>query len=120
MRRAGAALALSLALTGCGGIPAFLTGGGPKVAANVQAGQVNTQTLGKSETTTQKLVRPEADKIRQSADRNKVQADQVQTVVVQEVPAWLIIAFAVALFLDSPLRWWGQVMLRVKRNTRSR
>jgi hypothetical protein len=111
----GRALALLMALGACSGIPAYLTGGGPNVAANVQAGQINTQTLGKSETTTQKLVRPEADKIHQSADRNKVQADHVQTVVVQEVPAWLIIAFAVALFLDSPLRWWGQIRAGLRR-----
>lgn len=109
MRRAGRALIFALLLGGCGGIPAVLTGGGARVAANVQAGETNAQTLGQSDTSVQKIIRPQAREIHQSADRNKVQADQVQTVVVQEVPAWLILAFAVALFLDSPLRWWGQI-----------
>jgi nitrate/TMAO reductase-like tetraheme cytochrome c subunit len=113
--RAGYALALLLLLGACGGLPAFLSGGGAKVAANVQAGKTNTQTVGKSEHSSQKIVRPQAREIRQSADRNKVQADKVQTVVVQEVPAWLIIAFAVALFLDSPLRWWGQIVAGLRR-----
>ncbi|MGH1356614.1 MAG: bacteriophage spanin2 family protein [Thalassovita sp.] len=97
---------MALALTACGG-PAFLAGGGTKVAANVQAGETNTQTVGKSEQSSQKIIRPNARNIRQSADRNKVQADHVQTVVVQEVPAWLIIAFAV--LVDSLLRWWAQI-----------
>ncbi len=81
----------------------------------MQAGETNTQTVGKSEQSSQEIIRPNARNIRQSADRNKVQADQVQTVVVQEVPTWLIIAFAVALFLDSPLRWWAQIRAGWKR-----
>ncbi|WP_323789957.1 bacteriophage spanin2 family protein [Thalassovita sp.] len=109
MRRTALALALVLGAGGCGGPLALLTGGGPNVAANVQAGETNTQTVGQSETTTQKIIRPQARDIRQSADRNKVQADRVETVVVQEVPAWLILAFAVAMLLDSPLRWPGQI-----------
>ena len=102
-------LVVVLGAGGCGGPLGLLTGGGPNVAANVQAGESNAQTLGYSESTTQKIVRPQARDIRQSSDSNKVQADRVETVVVQEVPAWLILAFAVALFLDSPLRWWGQI-----------
>ena len=33
-------------LSSCGKIPSFLTGGGPNVAANVQAGKTNSQTVG--------------------------------------------------------------------------
>jgi hypothetical protein len=41
-------LALSglMLLSSCGKIPSFLTGGGPNVAANVQAGKTNSQTVG--------------------------------------------------------------------------
>lgn len=38
-----AAVLLCFALTGCGGPLGLLMGGGPKVAANVQAGKTNTQ-----------------------------------------------------------------------------
>jgi hypothetical protein len=63
----------------------------------------------------QKITRPQARNIRQSQDTNKVQADKVKTVVVNEVPVWIIIAFAVALLLDSPLRWPGQIINGFKR-----
>jgi len=43
------------------------------------------------------------------ADRRKLQADRVETVVVQDVPSWLIIAVTAVLFWDSPLRWPGQI-----------
>ena len=40
-------LLLALMLTAsCSKLPSLLTGGGPNVAANVQAGKTNTQTLG--------------------------------------------------------------------------
>lgn len=104
-----ALLCSSLAACSPGGALSLLAGG-PKVAANVQAGKTNTQTIGKTEVTEQKLIRPKARTINQTADTNRVRADRVETVVVQEVPIWLIIAFAVALFLDSPLRWPGQIV----------
>lgn len=44
-----------------------------------------------------------------SADRNKLQTDRLETVVVQDVPSWLIIAVTAVLFWDSPLRWPGQI-----------
>ena len=37
-------------LSSCGKIPSILTGGGPNVAANVQAGKTNNQTLGVART----------------------------------------------------------------------
>lgn len=82
-----------------------MLGGGPKVAANVQAGKTNTQTIGTTQVAgDQKIVRPTARDIRQSQDTNKVQAERVETVVVNEYPIWLILAFVVAVFLDSPIR----------------
>ena len=101
---------------GCGVNPLnLLKGSGVNTAANVQAGKTNSQTIGTTQVTEQKLVRPKARDIRQSSDTNKVQAEEVKTVVVNEVPVWLIIAFAVALFMDSPVRWVEQLMSLFKR-----
>jgi hypothetical protein len=107
------ALSLTLLLAACGSPLDLLTGGGPNVAANVQAGKTNSQTIGTTKNTSQKVVRPQAP-VRQSSDTNRVSADSVETVVVQEYPAWLIWAFAAALFLDSPLRWPGQIWRAIR------
>ncbi|MFC3118241.1 hypothetical protein [Jhaorihella thermophila] len=48
-------------------------------------------------------MRPQARNIHHSADDNRVNAERVERVVVNETPIWLIIAFAVALLMDSPL-----------------
>lgn len=43
---------LAFTLAGCGASPlGILTGGGPNIAANVQAGKTNTQTLGQTQNT---------------------------------------------------------------------
>lgn len=81
----------------------FLTGGGPNVAANTQLGQQNTQTIGSSETVKTDIKDVQGDVV-QSNDRQSVKADRVETVVVNEYPVWLIIAFVIAVFLDSPIR----------------
>lgn len=105
-------LSVSILLTGCGSVNPlkFLGSGGPNVAANTQLGKTNNQTLGSSEVTEQKIVRPKARNIRQSNDSNKVQADQVETVVVNEYPIWLILAFVVAVLLDSPIRIFQELI----------
>lgn len=79
-----------------------LTGGGPNVAANTQAGKTNSQTIGTSTVTEQKLVRPKARKISQSSDTNKVQADSVETVVVNEIPMWVVLLLILGWLLPSP------------------
>lgn len=107
-------LALLLLLAGCGASPLGLLAGGPKVAANGQAAGTAAQTIGKSEQREARIDHVTAERITQTADTTKVRADQVQTVVVQEYPAWLILAFAVALFLDSPLRWPEQIAKAVR------
>ncbi len=111
-----AVIVLIVALASCSGPMSLLTGGGPNVAANTQAGKTNVQAVGTTDITDQRIVRPQAHKIEQSADRNQVSAGKVETVVVQEVPTWLIIAFSVALFLDSPLRWPGQIAAGFRRS----
>jgi hypothetical protein len=117
MTRYALFLALCVALAGCGGGPlSLLTGGGPNVAANTQAGKTNNQTVGKTEIKEQRITRAEATRdVVQSSDTSRVKADRVETVVVQEYPVWLIIAFAAALFLDSPLRWPEQIIAAFRR-----
>ena len=114
------ALILCLSLPGCSKVAGLLLGGGgPKVAANIQAGKTNSQTVGTTSNTDQRIDRPTAERINQSADQSRVKADRVETVVVQEYPAWLILAFAAALFLDSPLRWPGQMYNAIFRRKRT-
>ena len=93
-----------ISIAGCSN-PAlsFLTGGGPNVAANTQLGQQNTQTIGSSETVKTDIKDVQGDVV-QSNDKQSVKADSVETVIVNEYPVWLILAFVVAVLLDSPIR----------------
>ncbi|MFY0661305.1 MAG: bacteriophage spanin2 family protein [Shimia sp.] len=94
-------------LSSCGGAGALklLAGGSPNVAANVQAGKINSQTIGETEIKNQRIRQTTARDIRQTSDTNQVRADKVERIVVNEQPIWLWIALIFALFLDSPLRW---------------
>lgn len=92
-----------LLMVGCSSPLDLLTGGGPNIAANVQAGKTNTQTLGQTKVTEQSIVRPQARDIKQTSDTNKVSADSVQTVVVNELPIWLVALFIVLFALWSLL-----------------
>ena len=105
-----------LLMVGCSN-PLDLLTGGTNVAANTQVGKTNTQTVGQTNLTEQSIVRPQARDIKQTSDTNKVSADRVETVVVNEYPIWLIIAFAVALFLDSPIRMVQDLLGAFKRRT---
>ena len=109
-------LILSLVfLASCGGPLDLLTGGGPNVAANVQAGKTNSQTVGTTENLQQKVVRPEARDIRQSKDTNKVQSDSVDNVTINEIPVWVIILLVVGWLLPSPReigRWFRDLFKR--------
>lgn len=91
-----------LLMVGCSGPLDLLTGGGPNIAANTQVGKTNTQTLGQTNLTEQSIVRPQARDIRQSADTNKVSSDTVETVVVNEVPMWVILLLILGWLLPSP------------------
>lgn len=109
-------LTLALALSACGGPLSLLTGGGPNVAANVQAGKTNSQTIGQTTNTSQKLVRPQARNIEQSTGETRVRSERVETVIIDEqVPAWIWLLMAAAWVLDSPLRWPGQIYGLFKR-----
>jgi hypothetical protein len=80
----------------------LLTGGGPNVAANVQAGKTNSQTIGTTNTVEQVLVRPQANTIRQSNDTSSVQAEKVDHVTINETPMWIIILLVLGWLLPSP------------------
>lgn len=111
MPRWAVLIALCAPLAACDGPLSLLTGGGPKVAANVQAGKTNTQTVGQSSVSEQKIVRPRARTIEQSTGKTGVRTERVETIIVrQEVPPWIWITWALLLFLDSPLRWPGQII----------
>lgn len=92
MIRALTAAVLALALSGCspGAALSLLAGGGPKVAANVQAGKTNTQTIGVTNTAEQTLTRPTARSIEQSTGRTGLRADRVEAVHVTNTSPWLI------------------------------
>ena len=81
MRRIKAlALVSMFALSACGGPLSLLTGGGPKVAANVQAGKTNNQTLGVSENVEQTITRPQARTIEQSTGPVGTKAENIGVV----------------------------------------
>ena len=91
-------LLLLLALTStvsCSKLPSLLTGG-TQVAANVQAGKTNTQTLGTTNNIAPTVsVRPNSrvDTIDQSNTTSQVRTEAVETIVVNEIPVWLVLLF---------------------------
>ena len=95
-------LVLMLTVSCSSGALGILTGGGPNVAANTQVGKTNTQTIGTTNNVEQKLENPVANTIKQSNDSNSVQADRVETVIVNEVPVWVILLLLLGWLLPSP------------------
>jgi hypothetical protein len=103
-------LVLVLLLAGCSSGPlSLLTGGGPNVAANVQAGKTNTQTVGVTNTNAPTAsVRPNSrvDKIDQS----------VKTEIRYELPPWIwvlgILTWIIGWVTDTP----STILRRKKRN----
>lgn len=85
--------------------PAGLAGavlGGPKVAANVQAGKVNAQTVGQTSIQDNRIIRPQAERIEQSTGPQNVRADRVERVVVNEVPPWIALVALLGWLLPTP------------------
>jgi hypothetical protein len=90
------ALVLITVLTACGASPLnLLTGGGPNVAANVQAGKENTQQAVAQQTRTE----AGRDVIQQNSP---VIADQIKEVNVQQTPFWMLILLILGWLLPSP------------------
>jgi hypothetical protein len=89
-------LLLVILLAGCGASPlSLLTGGGPNVAANVQAGKENTQQAVANQTRTD----AGRDVIQQSSP---VIADQIKEVNIQQTPIWMIVLLVLGWLLPSP------------------
>lgn len=121
LRFFGALVGCLALLVACSPATALRTlSGAPSVAANVQAGASNVQSVGQTSSTDQRIEGTSAGRIEQNSGDSKLRAERVETVVVHEVPAWLIIAFAVALFLDSPLRWPEQIAEGFRRSRKSK
>lgn len=95
-----------LVLVSCGspvGKLAGLAAGGPNVAANVQAGRTNAQTLGAAEFSDQRVTRSQARSIEQSTGRTGVRSESVETLIVREdPPAWLLLLALVGWLAPTP------------------
>lgn len=83
-------LLLVALLSACGGPLSLLTGGGPNVAANTQAGQTNTQTLGTTELTDQRVEGPVYGDMEQSTGSTSVRSERVEKVYVRNTDPWVI------------------------------
>lgn len=113
-----------LALAGCTGVARGVAGaalgGGPNVAANVQGGKTNTQTVGTTQITEQKLDRVTADKIEQSTGDNVVRTERVERITVRnEAPPWVWLLLIAGWVLPSPgeiTRALASVFARRKRD----
>lgn len=125
MRRAVLALFCVLTLSGCMlSRIASLAAGGPDVADDGQIGKTNNRTLGQNNVTDLKIGnRVEAQKIVQSSDKSDVKADQVEAVVVHNLPegffVWLAVA-VVALVVWSIFLWQLPAPERLKERWRQR
>lgn len=89
------ALILVLLLAGCGGPLSFLTGGGPNLAANVQAGKENTQQVVGNQTSTE----AGRDIVQQETP---VIADTIEEVTIQQTPLWMMLLLILGWLLPSP------------------
>jgi len=106
-----------LLMVGCSGPLDLLTGGGVNTAANTQVGKTNTQTVGTTQNTDQTIVRPQARDIKQSSDTNKVSSGTIDTVVVNEIPVWVILLLIVGWLLPSPGEMGRSLISIFKRKT---
>lgn len=59
--------------------------GGVNTAANVQAGALNSQTLGSTQITDQTIRRADNSDVRQSSDETKVKSESIKQVTVNEL-----------------------------------
>jgi len=84
-----------LALTACGGPLGLLTGGGPNVAANVQAGKENTQQLVGNQINTE----AGRDIVQQTSP---ITSDNIEEVTIQQTPLWMMLLLILGWLLPSP------------------
>lgn len=89
------AILLLISLAGCGGPLGILTGGGPNVAANVQAGKENVQQA----VLKQDRIEAGRDVVQQTSP---VTAGTIEKVNVQQTPIWMILLLILGWLLPSP------------------
>lgn len=94
----------TLSLSACGTpLGLLLPKSGVNVAANTQVGKQNNQTLGSSTVQEFGTQSVQAEKVTSSQGQStKVNATEVQTVVVNEVPTWVILLLLVGWLMPSP------------------
>ena len=93
-----------VSLAGCSNLPVSLASGllgkGPNVAANVQAGKTNTQTVG--ETKNQEVKVTDNVGTVNLDEGTTVKAEEVASITINETPVWLIVALVLGWLLPSP------------------
>jgi hypothetical protein len=98
------ALILSLVISGCGGLPLGMLGGGTNVAANTQIGRENRQTAVSME-----------ERIEAGRDvvQKEVETGQVETLTVnnQDIPPWVLLVALLGWLLPTPTQM-GSAILR--------
>lgn len=101
------AILLIMTLSACsGGALSFLTGGGPNVAANVQAGAENNQALSQyDDSTTNEAGRDVITVTELSPIQPQGQVDSIK-VMNQDIPFWVILLLILGWVLPSPKEIW--------------
>lgn len=113
-------LALVILGPGCSGIAGKLAGaaisggGGPDVAANVQAGRSNLQTIGAATVSDQRVIRPQARTIEQTTGGQTVRPETVERLEIRNgapwgLVVWLVVALVLGWILPTPAQMWRAV-----------
>jgi hypothetical protein len=90
-------------VTGCKGPLSLLTGGGPNVAANVQAAKTATQTIGSTTVTgDQKIEGSSGHMVQIQEQQSKIIAENVDKVTINETPIWMIVLLIIGWILPTP------------------
>ena len=90
-------------VTGCKGPLSLLTGGGPNVAANVQAAKTATQTIGSTTVTgDQKIENSSGHMVQIQEQQTKLVAENVDKVTINETPIWIVLMLLLGWILPTP------------------
>ncbi len=115
MVRVTIALLSILLLSNCTSLNplSLLSGKGTNVAANTQIGKTNTQTIGTTKNTEQKIVvETLTGEIEQSNDDNKVSTKSVDNLTINEIPPWVILLLVLGWMLPTPQEM-GKGLLKI-------
>ena len=115
MVRVTIALLSILLLSNCTSLNplSLLSGKGTNVAASTQIGKTNTQTIGTTKNTEQKIVvETLTGEIEQSNDDNKVSTKSVDNLTINEIPPWVILLLVLGWMLPTPQEM-GKGLLKI-------